>query len=148
MDFDAAGAEAYRKPFPTASDIESDLAINIIRRALFVGPVIVVIAWLVSGPTAAWSAAAGVGIVVANFLLAGWLLSRAATVSMQTYHAVALLGFILRMGLIALSMFAVAWLFDVDRRAMGLAAIAAFLVLLVLESLAVVRGDRKDLEWS
>jgi hypothetical protein len=87
-------------------------------------------------------------IVVLNFLLAGWLLSRAATVSMQTYHAVALFGFFVRMGFIALSMFAVAWVFDVDRRAMGLAAITAFLALLVLESLAVVRGKRKDLEWS
>lgn len=148
MDFDAAGADAYTKPFPTVSDVESALAVNIIKRALIVGPVIVAVAWVVSGPTAAWSAAAGVVIVLANFLIAGWLLSRAATVSMQTYHAVALFGFFVRMGFIALSMFAVAWVFDVDRRAMGLAAITSFLALLVLESLAVVRGERKDLEWS
>jgi hypothetical protein len=148
MDFDAASAEAYTKPFPVESDVEAVVARNIIRRGAVIGPIIVAIAWLVSGPVAAASAAAGVAIVLVNFLIAGWLLSRAATVSMQTYHAAALFGFFLRMGFIAVSMFAVAWIFEVDRRAMGLAAIAAFLALLVLESLAIVRGERKDLEWS
>lgn len=148
MDFDAASAEAYTKPFPVQVDVESAMALNIIKPALIVGPLIVVFAWLVSDLAAALSAAAGVLIVVLNFLLAGWLLSRAATVSMQTYHAVALFGFFIRMGFIALSMFAVAWVFEVDRRAMGVAAIVAFLGLLVIESLAVVRGARKELEWS
>jgi len=148
MDFDAASADAYTKPFPVQNNVESVLAGHIIGRALVVGPIIVVAAWIIAGGTAAISAAIGVGIVLINFLIAGWLLSRAATVSMQTYHAVALFGFFLRMGFIALSMFAVAWIFEVDRRAMGLAAIIAFLALLVLEALAMVRGERKDLEWS
>lgn len=148
MDFDAAAADAYTKPFPVESNVESTVARNIIKRAAIIGPIIVAIAWFVSGTVAAASAAAGVAIVLVNFLIAGWLLSRAATVSMQTYHAAALFGFFLRMGFIAISMFAVAWIFEVDRRAMGLAAITAFLALLVLESLAVIRGERKDLEWS
>ncbi len=148
MDFDAAAAKAYTQPFPVRTNVESVLARHIIKRALIVGPVIVAAAWLVSDATAAISAAVGVAVVLVNFLIAGWLLSRAATVSMQTYHAVALFGFFLRMGFIALSMFAVAWIFEVDRRAMGLAAITAFLVLLVLEALAMLRGERKDLEWS
>lgn len=148
MDFDADTAAAYAKPFPVEVDIESIVAKNIIRRGLIVGPIIVGIAWILTDAVGAVSAAAGVLIVVLNFLLAGWLLSKAATVSMQTYHAVALFGFFVRLGFIALSMFAVAWIFDVDRRAMGIAAITAFLVLLVLESLATLRGERKDLEWS
>ena len=148
MDFDAAAAEAYTKPFPVQSDVESVVARHIIKRGAIIGPIIVAIAWIASGPVAAASAFAGVAIVLINFLIAGWLLSRAATVSMQTYHAAALFGFFLRMGFIAISMFAVAWMFEVDRRAMGLAAITAFLVLLVLESLAMIRGERKDLEWS
>lgn len=148
MDFDADTAAAYAKPFPVAIDIESIVARHIIKRALVVGPIIVGIAWLLTDTLGAVSAAIGVAIVVLNFLLAGWLLSRAATVSMQTYHAVALFGFFLRMGFIALSMFTVAWIFEVDRRAMGIAAISAFMVLLVLESLATLRGERKDLEWS
>jgi len=148
MGFDADTAAARLHPVPVASPVESILAGHIISRVLVVGPLIVIVAWLLSGPSAAWSAAIGVGIVVANFLLAGWLLSRAATVSLQAYHAVALFGFFIRMGFVALSMLAVAWLIDVDRRAMGLAVVTAFLALLVLEAVAIARGRRKDMEWS
>jgi hypothetical protein len=45
-------------------------------------------------------------------------------------------------------MFTVAWIFEVDRRAMGLAAIIAFMALLTLEASAMLRGARKELEWS
>jgi hypothetical protein len=148
MDFDAASAQAYTKPFPDQKPVESILARHIVKRALVVGPIIVAVAWVTSGQLAAVSAAIGVAIVALNFLLSGWLLSRAATVSMPTYHAVALFGFFLRMGFIALSMFTVAWIFEVDRRAMGLAAIIAFLALLTLEASAMLRGARKELEWS
>ena len=148
MDFDAASAQAYTKPFPDEKPVEAIVAGHIVKRALVVGPMIVVAAWVVSGQLAAVSAAIGVVIVALNFLLSGWLLSRAATVSMETYHAVALFGFFLRMGIIAVSMFAVAWIFEVDRRAMGLAAIIAFMALLTLEASAMLRGARKELEWS
>ena len=148
MDFDANSAQAYTKPFPVDKPVEAILARHIVKPALVVGPIIVAGAWIISGQLAAISAAIGVVIVVLNFLFSGWLLSRAATVSMQTYHAVALFGFFLRMGLIALSMFAVAWIFEVDRRAMGLAAIIAFMALLLLEASAMLRGARKELEWS
>lgn len=148
MAFDADTAAARIKPVPLASPVESIVARHITTRALVVGPVIVATAWLISGSTAAWSAAIGVIIVVANFVLAGWLLSMAATVSMQAYHAVALFGFFIRMGFVALSMLGVAWLLDVDRRAMGLAVVASFMGLLVLEAIAVARGQRKDMEWS
>jgi hypothetical protein len=148
MDFDATSGQAYTKPFPDQKPVESILARHIVKRALVVGPIIDAVAWVASGQLAAVSAAIGVVIVALNFLLSGWLLSRAATVSMQTYHAVALFGFFLRMGFIALSMFTVAWIFEVDRRAMGLAAIIAFLALLTLEASAMLRGARKELEWS
>ncbi len=148
MDFDVAAAEAYSQPFPVAIDVESIVARHIIKRALVVGPIIVVAAWLLADTLGGLSAAIGVAIVVVNFLIAGWILSRAAKVSMQTYHVAALFGFFLRMGFIALSMFTVAWIFEVDRRAMGVAAIAAFFALLTLEASAMLRGERKDLEWS
>lgn len=148
MDIDAAAAEAYRKPFPVAVDIEAIVARNIIKRALIVGPIIIVIAWILTDTLGAISAAIGVAIVVVNFLLSGWILSRAAKISIQTYHAATLFGFFLRMGLIALSMFAVVWISEVDRRAMGMAVVAAFLVLLTLETLTMLRGGRKELEWS
>ncbi|MEN8040195.1 MAG: hypothetical protein ABFR95_01715 [Actinomycetota bacterium] len=148
MALDAAAAEAYKKPFPDAVDVEFRMAKNIVTRALYVAPVIIAVAWLWRGSLGAVSAAIGVAVILVNFLLSGWIMSKAATVSMQLYHAAALFGFILRLGLITVSMFAVAAIFEVDRRALGIAAITTFLVLLVLESLATLRGARKELEWS
>lgn len=148
MDFDVASAEAYRKPFPDAVDVEFLMARSIVTRALFVAPLIIVVAWMWRGPLGAISASIGVGVIVVNFMLSGWVLSKAATISMQLYHAAALFGFFLRLGFITVSMFAVAALFEVDRRALGIAAIAAFMALLVLESLATLRGAGKESEWS
>ena len=148
MDFDAASADAYAKPFPVAVDVEAIMARNIVKRSLVVGPLLVLVAWFFAGPIGAVSAAIGVGVVVANFLLAGWILSKAATISMQAYHVAALFGFIVRLGLITISMFAVAWMFDVDRVALGVSVVVSFLALLVLESIAMLRGARRDLEWN
>jgi len=95
------------------------------------------------------AAGAGVVIVVANFLLAGVVLSRAATISPTLYHAAALFGFFIRLGLITITMLLVAWVVDVDRLAMGVAAVIGYLVLLTLEAWAVLKGDdRKELEWT
>ncbi len=148
MDFDAAAAEAYRQPFPVADNVEAIMARSIVVRALVVGPVIIGAAWLWRGNLGAFSATIGVVVIALNFLLSGWLLSKAATISMQAYHVAALFGFFVRLGFITISMLVVASVFEVDRRALGVAAIAAFLVLLILETIAMLRGARKDLEWS
>ncbi len=148
MALDAASAEAYKAPFPVAVNVEALMARSIVRRVVVVGPLIIAVAWFWRGSLGAFSAAIGVAVIGANFLLSGWLLARAATISMQAYHVAAVLGFFLRLGFITVSMFAVATLFDVDRRALGIAAISAFLVLLILETIAMLRGARKELEWS
>ena len=119
------------------------MARNIVRRLFIVGPIIVGIAWLVRGQLGALSAAIGVAVIAANFLLSGWLLSRAATVSMQVYHAAALFGFFIRLGFITASMFLAAFIFDVDRKALGAAAIVAFLALLA-GARAATAGGRFD----
>jgi hypothetical protein len=148
MAFDAASAEAYKKPFPNPVDVEAIMARNIAARALFVAPVIIAVAWVSRGSLGAISAAIGVAVIVVNFMLSGWVLSKAATVSMQAYHTAALFGFFLRLGFITVSMLAVAAVFDVDRRALGIAAITAFLVLLILESYAMFRGAGRESEWN
>ena len=145
---DAAAAEAYKRPFPVVVNIEATMAKNIVRRALVVGPVVVAVAWLLRGSLGASSAAIGVAIIAANFLASGWIMSRAATISLQVYHVAALFGFFVRLVLITVSMFAAASLFQVDRKALGVAAIVTLFVLLSLESIAMLRGARKDLEWS
>ena len=129
-------------------NIEADLARNIVKRALVVGPLAVAVAWGVRGYEGALGAAVGVAIVVGNFLLSGWLLSGALKISLSFYHAAALIGFVLRLGLIAGFMFGAAALFDVDRHAMGIAAVACYLVLLTLEAVAMTRNAGREAEWT
>ena len=148
MDIDAAAAEAYKQPFPVEVNVEAIMARHIVVRVLVVGPAIIAAAWLLRGSLGAFSATIGVVVVALNFLLAGWILSKAARVSMQAYHVATLVGFVVRLAVITISMLVAASLFEIDRRAFGVAAVAAFLILLSLESIAMLRGARKELEWS
>ena len=129
-------------------DVELSLARHIVYRALIVGPIAVAVAWLVRGPSGAAAAAVGVAIVVGNFLLSGWILSRALKISLSVYHAAALFGFVLRLALIAGAMFGTAALFEVDRYAMGFAAVGSYLVLLTLEAVAMTRNTEREPEWT
>ena len=148
LDMQSDEAKAYYQPSPLAMPVEQIVARHVVRRAVFIAPLIVIGAWLLRGSLGAISAAIGVAVVTANLLLAGALLSRAAAVSMRAYHAVALLGFFVRLGLIAGMIFLVAALFEVDRPALGVAALVAYLVLLTWEAWAVVSGSRKELDWA
>ncbi len=67
---------------------------------------------------------------------------------MRAYHAAALLGFFVRLGLITLSMFLVAAVFEVDRPALGIAAVVAYLTLLSWEAWALTRSPGREYEWT
>jgi hypothetical protein len=140
--------EAYNQPSVVATPVEATIARKMVWRALWLGPVIVGAAWALRGGAGAIAAAIGVAVVAVNFLVAGELLSRAARVSLKVYHAAALLGFFVRLGFITLSMFIVASVVEIDRPAMGVAAVVAYMVLLSLEAWALMSGERKELEWS
>ena len=78
-----------------------------VRRALLVGalalPVAAAGGWVAGGPGGAISAALGVLIVVANFAAHGTSLAWAAGISVPVLQAVALGGFVVRMGVIVAS---------------------------------------------
>ena len=128
--------------------VETVIARHTVRRAIWVGPLVVAAFWLFRGFDGAWAAAVGVLVVVGNFLLAGAMLSLALRISLAAYHAAALFGFFLRLGLIMGSMLAVAAVVDIDRLAFGLATVIAYMVLLILESVAVARGRERDVDWT
>lgn len=148
LDMESDEAKAYYQPSPLALPVEAIVARHIVWRVVYIAPVIVGLALLLRQGLGAVSAAIGVAIVAVNLLLSGMLLSRAAAVSMKVYHAVALLGFFVRLGLIAGSIFLVASVFEVDRPALGVAALVAYLVLLTWEAWAVMNGSRKELDWA
>jgi hypothetical protein len=128
--------------------IEAIVARHTVKRSLFVAPPLILVFGLLRGGDGAIAAAIGVAVVVLNFLLSGWIMSLAARLSLAMYHAAALLGFVLRLGLITVTMLVVARVFDLDRLAFGITAVVAYLVLIGLEAVAVAKGRERELEWS
>jgi len=138
---------ARYQPVPGA-DVEAVLGRHIALRALWVTPVLAAVFWLVQGADGALAATVGSVIVAVNFVVAGWVLSKSARISLSLYHAAALFGFVIRLGLITLAIILVGRATNIDQLAMGVAAIVSYLVLLTLEAVAVVKGKEKELEWS
>ena len=147
MTLDPQTAARYR-PIAHDVDVEAELGKAIALRAVVVGPIVVAAAWALGGGGAAFAALVGVVVVVANFLASGFLMSRAARVSLSLYHAAALFGFFIRLGLITATMLLVVQVIEIDRLAMGVAAVVSYLTLLVTETVAVSRGKKKELEWT
>ncbi len=128
--------------------IEADIAKQTVARGIYVGPVLVLVFGLLRGWEGAWSAALGVAIVVANFLLAGAILSISARISLQAYHAAALIGFFLRLVLFIGAVYLIASLVDVDRVAFGIAAVVAYFTLLTWEAISMSRSRERERSWS
>jgi len=128
--------------------VESILARHTVARAIYVAPVLIAVSWIVRGWNGGWSAALGVGLVVANFLLAGAMLSISAKISLAVYHAAALFGFFLRLGLMVLTVLLIAQFLPIDRIAFGISAALAYLVLLSWEAAAVSKGRERNLDWT
>ncbi len=135
-------------PVPDERPIEAIIGTNTAKRGIFVAPVLALVIGLLQGWEGAVAALVGAGIVVANFIFGGYILSKAARVSMNLYHAAALFGFLIRLGLITVSMFVIANVTNLDRMAMGISVIVSYLVLLSWEAVAVANGAERDLEWS
>lgn len=129
---------------PGRRDLELTLARSISSRAVFVAPLLVGAFWITRGWTGAWSSALGVFVVVVNFWVSGKALSMAARHSLAFYHAAALIGFFLRMGLITVTMIGVAALVALDRPALGLTAVVSYLALLTWEAVALT--NERDVE--
>jgi hypothetical protein len=127
--------------------IEANLARATVARGIYVGPVLVLIFGLLRGWDGAWSAALGVALVVVNFLLAGAILSISARISLQAYHAAALIGFFLRTALFIGAVYLIASLVEVDRIAFGISAVVAYLALLTWEAVSISRDRERELSW-
>lgn len=129
------------------NDIEVVMARHTARRAVVVGPVLILLFWAIRGADGALASLIGVLIVVGYFLLNGAMLTVAARISLTAYHAAALFGFFLRIGFIAVTMFSVAALVEIDRPALGITIVVSFLTLLAWEAVAVAQGRERELEW-
>jgi hypothetical protein len=79
---------------------EVEVSKHLVRHGLILGPALVLLSGLIWGIDGALSSAFAVGLVLVNFLLAAFLLARAARISLTMVMVAALGGFALRMGII------------------------------------------------
>jgi hypothetical protein len=103
------------------------------RRALVGAPVLVLAATAVWGADGAASAAYGIAVVVANLVLAAWMLSTAARISYGLLMGAALFGFALRLALVAAAVLPVQDAGWVEPLALGLTLVTTHLGLLFWE---------------
>ncbi|HLF42508.1 MAG TPA: ATP synthase subunit I [Acidimicrobiia bacterium] len=127
--------------------IEANVARETVARGVYVGPAIILVFGLLRGWEGAWSAALGVAVVVANFLLSGAILSISARISLQAYHAAALIGFFLRLVLFIGAVYLIASVVEVDRLAFGISAVVAYFTLLTWEAVAMTKDREREPSW-
>jgi hypothetical protein len=115
-----------------------------IRRALVPGslavPVVFAAGAFVSGPAVGASAAIGVVVVLANFAAHGWSLAWASRISITLVQAVALGGFVVRMGVILGLLFALNALPWFSPVAFGAAVVPGTIALLLFETRLALHG--------
>jgi len=102
--------------------------------------------WAAGGSGVAWSAAIGILVVTANLVANSLSLARAARISLQALMAVALLGFVVRLGAILAFMFLLnrfAWFSPL---AFGLAVVPATVLLLGYEMKLLAGGLGTELQ--
>jgi hypothetical protein len=117
---------------------------EMVRRAVLPSaaavPAALAIGWIAGGPGAGASAAVGISVVFANFAAHGLSLAWASRISITLVQAVALAGFVVRLGVIVAAMFALNTLSWFSPLAFGLAVVPATMLLLAYEARLVIRG--------
>lgn len=125
--------------------------LELVRRVLPLGLPAVILALLAGAALGGWnagfSAAIGVVVVVANLMVHGWSLSRAARISLIALYAVGLGGFVLRLAAFAGIMFALTRFDFFSPLAFVLAVIPATGVLIVFE-MRQLRGRMQVELWN
>ena len=121
-------------PAATDVDVETQLATDMVKRAVPLAPAIVLAALVLGGSKGAWSAALAVAVVAANFLLAAVSLSWAARTSPVALMATAFGGFLFRMGLLTAVILAVRHASWINLSAFAITLLATHLGLLFWET--------------
>jgi hypothetical protein len=120
-----------------------------VRRVAPYGPPAILLAFLIGGLaagwTVGWSAAIGVAIVMANFVVNGLSLARAARISLTALSAVAVGGFVARLGVIVAMMFLLDQFAFFSPLAFGLAVFPATILLLGFEMKLMAGGVGREL---
>lgn len=114
--------------------VERHIAFDLAKRGLWIAPAVVIVAGLVRGLDGAAGAAAGLGIVLANFVAAAVSVSWAAKHSPKAIGGVALGGFVVRLAVILGAMILLRRSSTIDFPAFAVTLLVAHLGLLTWES--------------
>lgn len=118
----------------TGEATEQSVARDIARRGLWVAPLFLALGAAMGGVDGLLSAGLGVALIVVNFLLAAGLMTVTARISLGLMMGTVLFGYLVRLALIALVVFAVrdtAWF---HRAAFGVTVVVTHLGLLLWET--------------
>ncbi len=123
--------------------------LELVRRGGWFGPPAFLLALTIGAAAGGWgigwSAAIGIAVVFTNFVVHGVSLARAARHSLIALGAVAMGGFVVRMGAIVAIMFALNRLSFFSPLAFGLAVVPATVLLLVFEMRLLAGGVGAEL---
>ena len=112
---------------------EVSVSRDIIKKGLWVAPIVMGLGAIIWGANGAWSAGLGLAIVLINFGLAASLIAWSAPISLALMMGVSLFGYLIRLGLIALGVFLVRDVSWVSLPALGITIIVSHLGLLFWE---------------
>ncbi len=113
---------------------ERAVALDLVKRGLYALPVALLVGFAGWGTDGSLSVAFAASLVLANFWLAAVLLGWAARISLGLLMGVSLLGFVLRIGLIALAVVAVSGQPWVEPTPLAVTLVVAHLGLLFWET--------------
>jgi hypothetical protein len=112
---------------------EVEVSTDLIKRGVIVAPLIVAICGVIWGLDGVWSSMYGVGLVLANFALAAGVIALTIRISFTLMLGGVLFGYLFRLGLIFVAVFAVRDAGWISLPALGATIIVTHLGLLVWE---------------
>ena len=122
-----------RAPVPASPEVEREIAFDMVKRGVWVAPVIIVLATVIWGLQGTASAAVAIALVGINLVLAALGLSWAAKISLTAIMAVSLGGFAVRMALVCGVLLAVRHASWINLTALGITVLVTHLGLLFWE---------------
>jgi hypothetical protein len=114
---------------------ERQIALDLLRRGLMAGPVLVAVCTVFWGVDGLTSSAFALGLVLVNFLAGAWLIDWAVKISPEMLMAAVLGGFVLRMGILTAAVLPV--------RNMDWFQIAPFAITLIVTHLGLLIWETK-----
>jgi hypothetical protein len=114
--------------------VEREIALDLVRRGLIVAPVVLLVAGLITGWAGVAGAALGMAIVLLNFFAAAALVSAAAKISTKAAGVAAAAGYVVRLAVILVALFALRNVSWIDFPTLGITVVATHLGLLTWEA--------------